>query len=213
MDSSTIGLIAIGGFLLTIAWILWSMVGRYMNRSLKELPPLRRTPLPRRASEQPSTVASITQPPVDPVQYDYGLIQGVPEDPANGRGYVIQRLHDKTLLSGTIQHLSQGFESIAIAGARDHLKDLQSPSFRPPALLTLIPEPTNTVDPTVIGVWDAERKHQAGYIPKEETARIGMRIYKGRVVECRSMWEIFTGGQRMSLRILIIYREARIWRP
>lgn len=153
------------------------------------------------------------QTPAHPEQYDYDLVPFESKDEGTGRGYVVQRLRDAKRMSWKIPQRRQGFESIAVSGESHHLDDLQADSFRPPARLRLVPEPTNRYDPHAIAVWDAAKQYQAGYIPRDEAERIGIRLRKGHLAQCLSIWETFVDGQRVSLRVLLLYQEARIRIP
>ena len=150
--------------------------------------------------------------PADPAQYDYDLVPFETDD-GQGRGYVVQRLSDGQRMNWHIHNRRQGFESIEVSGESHHRADLQADSFRPPARLTLVPEPSNRYDPHAVAVWDADQQHQAGYIPRDEAERIGMRLRRGHVVECLSMWEVMLDGQRVSVRLLVLYQEAKMRRP
>ena len=72
----------------------------------------------------------------------------------------------------------------------------------------LVPEPENEHDPSAIGVWDADRRLQAGYVPADVTSR----VWDG--AQAVSLWE-FRGehGRRVGLRVLIAPPDAWIGRP
>lgn len=204
MESGLVGFIALSTLVLCVGWLGWQLVAGLFRGVRDELASLGSTMSPLRS------VPLITQPPADPAVYDYDLI---PWGTGDGFGYAIQRVRDSKMMSWQIHQRSQGFEALQVAGTQHHVDDLQAVSFHPPARLRLIPEPTNKFDPHAIAVWDEQRRHHAGYISRDEAERIGHRIAKGHVVECRSMWEIFKDGQRVSLRILILYQEAKMRCP
>ena len=159
------------------------------------------------------TFPHTNQTPADPAQYDYDLVPFEPDD-GQGHGYVVQRLEDGQRLTwGSLTNHRQCMESLVVAGEDYRYKDLQADSFRPPARLMLVPEPENQYDPHAVAVWDSARRHQAGYIPRDETQRIGKQLMEGHVVECVSMWETIADGQRVSLRLLLLYQNARLRMP
>ena len=56
---------------------------------------------------------------------------------------------------------------IKVAGVSYRLDALQDDAFAPGRRLALVPEPDNEHDPNAIGVWDDDRRLQAGYVPAE----------------------------------------------
>jgi len=54
---------------------------------------------------------------------------------------------------------------IAAAGVTFRPESLEDPSFDPGRRLELIAEPTNEHDPNAIGIWNAARALQVGYVP------------------------------------------------
>ena len=54
---------------------------------------------------------------------------------------------------------------IAAAGVTYRPESLEDPSFDPGRRLELVPEPTNEHDPNAIGIWNADRTLQVGYVP------------------------------------------------
>ena len=54
-----------------------------------------------------------------------------------------------------------------VAGVSYRSDALQDEAFAPGRRLTLVPEPDNEHDDHAIGVWDEERRLQAGYVPAE----------------------------------------------
>ena len=53
---------------------------------------------------------------------------------------------------------------IHVAGASYRADALQDDAFAPGRRLALVPEPDNEHDPNAIGIWDADRRLQAGYV-------------------------------------------------
>lgn len=54
---------------------------------------------------------------------------------------------------------------IAAAGVSFRPDSLEHPSFDPGRRLELVPEPLNEHDPNAIGIWNADRSLQVGYVP------------------------------------------------
>src|SRR6266540_4355704 len=69
-----------------------------------------------------------------------------------------------------IRHEDPRIRVIKVAGVSYRLDGLQDDAFAPGRRLALVPEPENEHAPNAIGIWDAERRVQAGYVPAE-TAR------------------------------------------
>lgn len=95
--------------------------------------------------------------------------------------------------------------TVKVAGVSHRREELQSPGFDPGAELALVPEPDNPHDPSAVGVWDFERLHQVGYIPRDLARLIGRRLRRGRVARVISIWEWKQAGsgERVGLEILI----------
>src|SRR5213079_381607 len=54
---------------------------------------------------------------------------------------------------------------VKLAGSSYRLDALQDDRFAPGRWLALVPEPENEHDPHAVGIWDTERRLQAGYVP------------------------------------------------
>ena len=97
---------------------------------------------------------------------------------------------------------------IKVAGVSYRLEALQDDAFAPGQRLTLVAEPENEHDPNAIGVWDAGRRVQAGYVPAD-VAR-DLRPDEWQAVSLR---EFFEGDGRGGLRVLLAPRDAWIGVP
>jgi hypothetical protein len=75
-------------------------------------------------------------------------------------------------------------------------------AFDPGARLALVAEPQNEFDRNAVGVWDADRTLQAGYVPREVAGDLD-----GTEVAV-SLWRAGEG-----LRILIVPAGSWIGRP
>jgi len=97
---------------------------------------------------------------------------------------------------------------IKLAGISYRLDAVQDDAFAPGSRLALVPEPDNEHDPNAVGVWDAERRVQAGYVPAETAA--GLDADEWQAI---SLLEFFEDGKRIGLRILLAPRDAWIGAP
>jgi hypothetical protein len=97
---------------------------------------------------------------------------------------------------------------IKVAGVSYRMEALQDDAFAPGRRLALVAEPDNEHDPHAVGVWDAEQRLQAGYVPAEIA-----RDLKPGDWQAVSLWEFLEGGQRAGLRVLLAPRDAWIGLP
>ena len=79
---------------------------------------------------------------------------------------------------------------------------LPDPSFEPGRRLALVPEPDNEHDPNAVGIWNAERTLQVGYVPRDVAPEL---VGDEQAV---SLWRV-EGG----LRVLIAPADAWIGQP
>ena len=71
-----------------------------------------------------------------------------------------------------------------------------------------MPEPENEHDPNAVGVWDAERRVQGGYLP----AGIAPKVKDDD--QAVSLWEFRDeDGNRVGLRVLLAPADAWIQEP
>jgi len=80
--------------------------------------------------------------------------------------------------------------------------------FAPGKRVALVPEPDNEVDPHAIGIWDLERRVQAGYVPADVARRV-----QAAELQAVSLWEWHEDGRRVGLRVLLAPRDAWIGAP
>jgi HIRAN domain-containing protein len=97
---------------------------------------------------------------------------------------------------------------IKVAGVSYRLDALQDDAFAPGTRLALVPEPANEHDPNALGVWDEERRVQAGYVPAETARNITADDW-----QAISIHEFFDSGRRAGLRVLLAPRDAWIGLP
>ena len=97
---------------------------------------------------------------------------------------------------------------IKLAGISYRLDAVQDDAFAPGSRLALVPEPDNEHDPNAIGVWDAERGVQAGYVPAEMAEALEADEW-----QAVSLLEFLEDGKRIGLRILLAPKDAWIGAP
>ncbi len=97
---------------------------------------------------------------------------------------------------------------VKVAGVSYRLDALQDGAFAPGNELVLVPEPGNEHDPNAIGIWAAERRLQAGYVPAAQAAELRADDW-----QAISLWEFVEDGRRGGLRVLLAPRDAWIGRP
>jgi hypothetical protein len=91
---------------------------------------------------------------------------------------------------------------IAAAGVTFRPESLEDPSFDPGRRLELVPEPHNEHDPNAIGIWNADRTLQVGYVP----AAVAPEVAGDE--QAVSLWRV-DGG----LRVLLAPADAWIGLP
>ncbi len=97
---------------------------------------------------------------------------------------------------------------VKLAGASYRIEALQDDGFAPGRPLALVPEPHNEHDPHAVGVWDAERRLQAGYVPADVAPELR------RDEQAISLWEFRDEERRrIGLRILLAPSDAWIQEP
>jgi HIRAN domain len=97
---------------------------------------------------------------------------------------------------------------IHVAGASYRLDELQDDAFSPGRRLALVAEPENEHDPNAIGIWDADRRAHAGYVPAEIARDLAAEDW-----QAVSLREFFEDGRRAGLRVLLAPRDAWIGEP
>ena len=96
---------------------------------------------------------------------------------------------------------------VPVAGASYRLDALDDEAFTPGRKLALVPEPENEHDPNAIGIWDEERRLQAGYVPADQTARVPPDA------QAVALWEFRDEERRVGLRVLVAPADAWIGLP
>jgi hypothetical protein len=96
---------------------------------------------------------------------------------------------------------------LRLAGASYRSEALQDDVFAPGSSLALVPEPDNEHDPYAIGIWDAGRRVQAGYVPAEAARELALPL------QAISLWEWREEDRRVGLRVLVAPPEAWIGAP
>jgi HIRAN domain len=96
---------------------------------------------------------------------------------------------------------------VPVAGASYRMDALQDDAFAPGRRLALVPEPDNEHDPNAVGIWDGDRRVQAGYVPAEVAPEL-----RGDE-QAVALREFRDGSQRVGLRVLIAPADAWIQEP
>ena len=97
---------------------------------------------------------------------------------------------------------------VKLAGSSYRTDALQDDGFTPGRRLELVPEPENEHDPNAVGVWDAERRVQGGYLP----AGIAPRVTGEE--QAVPLWEFRDEeGRRIGLPVLIAPPDGWIQEP
>ncbi len=91
---------------------------------------------------------------------------------------------------------------VPVAGVSFRPEAVADTTFDPGQRLALVPEPENEHDPNAVGVWNADRTLQAGYVPRETAGEVA-----GDALAV-SLWRS-SGG----LRILVVPAGSWIGRP
>ena len=97
---------------------------------------------------------------------------------------------------------------IKVAGVSYRIDALQDDAFATGRRLAHVAEPDNEHDPHAIGVWDGERRVQAGYVPAEIARELEADEW-----QAVTLWEFFEEGSRGGLRVLLAPRDAWIGVP
>ena len=107
-----------------------------------------------------------------------------------------------------MRHSDPRIRVVNAAGVSYRLDALQDDAFAPGKRLALVPEPDNEHDPNAIGIWDAERRSQVGYVPAESARELDAAEW-----QAVSLLEFFEGKRRVGLRVLLAPRDAWIGMP
>jgi len=97
---------------------------------------------------------------------------------------------------------------VKLAGVSYRVDALQDDAFAPGNRLALVAEPDNEHDPHAIGVWDADRRLQGGYVPAEVARDLDAGEW-----QAVSLLEFFENGRRSGLRVLLAPGDAWIGVP
>ena len=97
---------------------------------------------------------------------------------------------------------------VKLAGASYRAEALQDDAFAPGRRLALVREPDNEHDPNAVGIWDGQRRIQAGYVPAELASEV-----RGDE-QALSLWEFLDDDKRrIGLRVLLAPADAWIQEP
>jgi HIRAN domain len=91
---------------------------------------------------------------------------------------------------------------VPVAGVSYRPEALEDTSFDPGRRLALVPEPDNEHDPNAVGIWNAERTLQVGYVP----AAVAPELTGDE--QAVSLWRVEAG-----LRVLIVPAGSWVGTP
>jgi len=115
-----------------------------------------------------------------------------------GPGY---RLRD-AVTGEPVQWEDPRLHVVPVAGVSFRPGAVDDASFDPGRRLELVPEPENEHDPNAVGIWNAGRSLQAGYVPRDVAAEL-----RGDE-QAVSLWRV-EGG----LRVLVVPADAWVGTP
>jgi hypothetical protein len=97
---------------------------------------------------------------------------------------------------------------VKFAVASYRVEALEDVACAPGRRLALVRERVSELGPSAVGIWDAERGLQAGYVPADVAGAV-----RGDE-QALALWE-FRGedGQRIGLRVLLAPKDAWIQEP
>ena len=107
-----------------------------------------------------------------------------------------------------VRHDDPRIRVVKLAGVSYRLDAVQDEAFTPGKPLALVAEPDNEHDPHAIGIWDADRRLHAGYVPAETARDLDAAEW-----QAVSLLEFREGDKRAGLRVLLAPREAWIGAP
>jgi hypothetical protein len=119
-----------------------------------------------------------------------------------GRGFMLRDENDRAV-SFSDERLAQALVA-KTAGISHRLDVAQRPAFNPGQRLTLIRDPKNPYDKNAVGIFDAERRMQVGFLPRDVAMTVAPRLDRGERLEAFSLWEWRKDdGQRVALRAFV----------
>jgi len=125
-----------------------------------------------------------------------------------GRGYWLRDAASGEALRWDDPRLAPaGVRVLAVAGASHRLEALQADGFAPGSALALVPEPDNEHDRHAIGIWDADRRIQAGYVPAADAKELSLPL------EALALWEWRDDDRRVGLRVIVAPPSVWLGRP
>jgi len=125
-----------------------------------------------------------------------------------GRGFWLRDAASGDALGWQDERLAaHGARVLPVAGTSHRADELQDDAFAPGKALTLVAEPDNEYDADAIGVWDADRRLQVGYVPADFAAGLELPL------QALALWEWRDGERRVGLRMLVAPASVWIGRP
>jgi hypothetical protein len=120
------------------------------------------------------------------------------------RGYWIHKAEsDQAVSYGELSELVPGAVVFHVTGARHRVNNIQGPAFEPGRPVALVPEPKNQYDRNAVAVWDADRRAQAGYVPRELAAGVGQALRGRDPLSAVCLVEFVENRRRVGLSVLL----------
>jgi hypothetical protein len=131
----------------------------------------------------------------------------------DGRGYGLRDERGHALAWDDPLLAAGGIEAMKVAGTSHRVDVVQDDAFASGSRLLLRPDPGNRFDENAIGVWDADGRLQAGYVPAHRAEELGHRL-RSEKLEALCLWEWRdSSGRRCGLRMLVCPPSTLAHRP
>ena len=125
--------------------------------------------------------------------------------PLGGRGRHRGDHHDPTAARGRPHPYHPARTPAGLNPTRSRI-----PPFAAGQRLSLVAEPDNPHDRSAVGVWDANRARQVGFLPREFAPTISKALSRGQRLDALSVWEwrgrmtVGTPGRGLTVRIAAV---------
>jgi hypothetical protein len=89
-----------------------------------------------------------------------------------------------------------------VAGVSFRMRQVIRSEFAAGMPIVLIPDPKNAFDPHAVGVWDAWRRHQVGFVPAAIAPQVAQALAEGRLSQAICTWEWLLDSRRVGITVL-----------
>jgi hypothetical protein len=123
------------------------------------------------------------------------------------RGYDLHDDHDLGWSLHDPRLAEAGILVCKVAGVTHH-EGMQADDAGPGRPFALVPEPENPYDPNAVAIWDAGRKVQVGYVPRDLARTVSSALEAGTRLEAMCLAELIRKPreERVGLRVLLAPR-------